>query len=108
MITLIFYIVYSKTFYGNDLPLNEIKLGRDTWGSIMKNIVVIGSLNLDVVEKIDSLPLQGATVRVTGRENNLGGKGANQAVAAARQGVHVSFIGGRSGMMQLGRCFAKH
>ncbi len=33
----------------------------------MKNIVVIGSLNLDVVEKIDSLPLQGATVRVAGR-----------------------------------------
>ncbi|WP_373750869.1 ribokinase [Weissella soli] len=59
----------------------------------MKNIVVIGSLNLDVVEKIDSLPLQGATVRVAGRENNLGGKGANQAIAAARQGAHVSFIG---------------
>lgn len=59
----------------------------------MKNIVVVGSLNLDVVSEIEKLPHQGATISVKNQSQNLGGKGANQAVAAARQGGQVSFIG---------------
>ena len=59
----------------------------------MKSIVVIGSLNVDVLQKIDRLPQQGETLSIEGKSTNFGGKGANQAVAAARQGAIVSFIG---------------
>lgn len=59
----------------------------------MNKIVVIGSLNIDVIQNIHRLPHQGETLRVNDRNINLGGKGANQAVAAARQGAQVSFIG---------------
>jgi ribokinase len=58
----------------------------------MGSIVVIGSSNTDMVIKTDHLPLPGETV--TGGEFHVypGGKGANQAVAAARLGGQVSFI----------------
>ncbi|MDR0327975.1 MAG: ribokinase [Planctomycetaceae bacterium] len=58
----------------------------------MKNIVVIGSSNTDMVIKSAVLPRPGETV--TGGEFFLaaGGKGANQAVAAARLGGTVTFI----------------
>ena len=58
----------------------------------MKNIVVIGSSNTDMVVKTLTLPRPGETV--TGGEFFLaaGGKGANQAVAAARLGAAVTFI----------------
>jgi len=58
----------------------------------MKNIVVIGSSNTDMVIKTTELPRPGETV--TGGEFLLaaGGKGANQAVAAARLGAPVTFI----------------
>ncbi|MCL2710585.1 MAG: ribokinase [Planctomycetaceae bacterium] len=57
-----------------------------------KNIVVIGSSNTDMVVKTATLPRSGETV--TGGEFFLaaGGKGANQAVAAARLGGAVTFI----------------
>ena len=57
-----------------------------------KNIVVIGSSNTDMVVKTFTLPGPGETV--TGGEFLLaaGGKGANQAVAAARLGGNVTFI----------------
>lgn len=57
-----------------------------------KNIVVIGSSNTDMVVKTATLPRPGETV--TGGEFFLaaGGKGANQAVAAARLGAPVTFI----------------
>ena len=58
----------------------------------MKNIVVIGSSNTDMVVKTLTLPRPGETV--TGGEFLLaaGGKGANQAVSAARLGGAVTFI----------------
>ncbi|MCK8617746.1 ribokinase [Fructobacillus sp. M158] len=59
----------------------------------MKNIVVIGSLNVDVLMQIDRLPVEGETLTIQNKSSNFGGKGANQAVAAARQGAAVSFIG---------------
>jgi len=57
-----------------------------------KNIIVIGSSNTDMVVKSATLPRPGETV--TGGEFFLaaGGKGANQAVAAARLGGAVTFI----------------
>lgn len=59
----------------------------------MNNVVVIGSLNIDLVTKIERLPLQGETISIIDQTTNFGGKGANQAVAAARQGANVTFIG---------------
>jgi len=56
-------------------------------------ITVLGSLNMDLVALVDRAPLQGETV--TGREFRTipGGKGANQAIAAARAGASVAMIG---------------
>ena len=57
------------------------------------SIVVIGSLNLDLVTRMEHLPAPGETV--TGEEFATfhGGKGANQAYAAARLGGRVEMIG---------------
>src|SRR6266581_1911988 len=55
-------------------------------------VVVIGSANTDLVIRVPQLPHPGETV-IGGRlEIVAGGKGANQAVAAARAGVRVTFI----------------
>lgn len=59
----------------------------------MTSIVVLGSTNMDLVAYVPRAPARGETV--TGREFRTvpGGKGANQAVAAARAGAEVSMIG---------------
>jgi ribokinase len=59
-----------------------------------KNIVIVGSLNIDLVVRTAYLPTPGQTVRGAGFGTYPGGKGANQAVAAARLapeaiGVHM-------------------
>ena len=56
-------------------------------------VVVVGSLNLDHTVMVERLPLAGATVAGHGYTTAAGGKGLNQAVAAARQGATVSMIG---------------
>jgi ribokinase len=58
----------------------------------MKKILVIGSSNTDMVIKTDKLPAPGETVLGGTFFMNPGGKGANQAVAAARLGGKVTFI----------------
>ena len=55
-------------------------------------IVVIGSSNTDMVIKTDHLPASGETILGGNFFMNAGGKGANQAVAAARLNGNVSFI----------------
>ncbi len=59
----------------------------------MTDIVVLGSTNMDLVTYVEKAPQRGETVR--GREFRTipGGKGANQAIAAARAGGLVSMIG---------------
>lgn len=57
-----------------------------------KKIIVIGSCNTDMVIKSDRLPVAGETVIGGTFLMNPGGKGANQAVAVARQGGKVTFI----------------
>jgi len=59
----------------------------------MNKVVVIGSLNVDVTSMIERLPKQGETMSVKSQASNFGGKGANQAVAASRQGADLTFIG---------------
>lgn len=56
-------------------------------------IAVVGSLNLDYFTRVDALPRPGETVAASRLTLFRGGKGANQAVAAARQGATVSLIG---------------
>lgn len=56
-------------------------------------IVVIGSLNADLVQKVERLPKPGETIAGGSLETFSGGKGANQAVAAGRMGARASMIG---------------
>ena len=58
----------------------------------MNNILVIGSSNTDMVIKTSKLPLPGETILGGTFLMNPGGKGANQAVSAARLGGKVTFI----------------
>lgn len=59
----------------------------------MKKICVIGSINMDLVIETEYPPVMGETVFGKGFKTVPGGKGANQAVAAALLGNEVSFIG---------------
>ena len=56
-------------------------------------VVVVGSVNEDVLVRVDRLPLPGETVLARSAKRSAGGKGANQAVAAARFGARVRFVG---------------
>ena len=59
----------------------------------MANIVVVGSLNMDLVVQVPTIPKPGETILGFNFETFPGGKGANQAVAAARLGAAVTMIG---------------
>ena len=59
----------------------------------MKNICVIGSLNMDLVVNVDKMPKPGQTIIGSNFKEVPGGKGANQAVAMARLNGNVSMIG---------------
>ncbi|MBI4641844.1 MAG: ribokinase [Candidatus Tectomicrobia bacterium] len=59
----------------------------------MADVVVVGSANIDLVVKVDRLPSLGETVTDGEFGVFLGGKGANQALAAKRAGAGVAFIG---------------
>ena len=56
-------------------------------------ILVVGSLNLDLVARVAHLPQPGETVLVDAFTQSPGGKGANQAVAAARLGALTTMLG---------------
>jgi ribokinase len=56
-------------------------------------ITVVGSANVDLVARCERLPRAGETITSTGLERFPGGKGANQAVAAARLGADARFVG---------------
>ncbi|SEN52299.1 ribokinase [Cryobacterium luteum] len=59
----------------------------------MNTIAVLGSANMDLVVRQSRLPLPGETIFGTGFSTVPGGKGLNQAVAAARLGGDVTFLG---------------
>jgi ribokinase len=56
-------------------------------------LVIVGSLNMDLVVRVGRLPKPGETIRAEHLEMIPGGKGANQAVAAARLGAEAVMIG---------------
>ncbi len=60
---------------------------------MQKPIVVIGSINLDLVVGADRIPQVGETIIGNSFSTFYGGKGANQAVAAAKLGYPVSMVG---------------
>jgi len=55
-------------------------------------IVVVGSANVDYIMRVPHLPQRGETVSGSGFSQTFGGKGANQAVAAARSGGKVVLV----------------
>ena len=59
----------------------------------MGRIVVIGSANADLAVRVDRRPQGGETVAGSPLSVSAGGKGANQAAAAARLGADVAFVG---------------
>jgi ribokinase len=73
-------------------------------------LTVVGSINLDLVARVERLPRPGETVTGATFTRVPGGKGANQAVAAARLGAEVTMIGcvgddafGREALVELER-----
>ena len=72
--------------------LAEVARRAQTYG-VDASIVVVGSVNTDLTLRCRHLPLPGQTVIGLGLRIVTGGKGANQAVAAARLGAPVSFVG---------------
>ena len=71
------------------------------------NICVVGSVNLDLNTYTDRLPAPGETVHARNFTTGYGGKGANQAVMAARLGAAVTFVA-RVGRDSFGRDALEH
>ena len=68
----------------------------DTTGSMefaRTRVVIVGSINMDLVARCQRMPRSGETIHATDYTTLPGGKGANQAVAAARLGADCSLIG---------------
>ncbi|MEO3471712.1 ribokinase [Roseomonas sp. CAU 1739] len=70
-------------------PLRSVAPERE---SSMGRIVVIGSYNRDTVLRVARFPRPGETLAATGMDRFHGGKGSNQAVAAARAGASVALV----------------
>jgi ribokinase len=58
-----------------------------------QRVCVVGSVNMDLTFGVDTLPRPGETVLASSLTHAPGGKGGNQAVAAARAGAQVQFVG---------------
>lgn len=56
-------------------------------------VLVVGSTNVDLTVSVDRFPRPGETLHARGLTVGPGGKGANQALAAARSGANVEFVG---------------
>jgi ribokinase len=62
-------------------------------GAMAMRVCVVGSVNIDTVYSVDALPRPGETVLAAAARSTPGGKGGNQALAAARAGALVHFVG---------------
>ena len=57
------------------------------------SVTIVGSGNVDLVSQVERIPEPGETVLSTGFATHAGGKGNNQATAAARAGAQTTFVG---------------
>src|SRR6056300_49165 len=73
-----------------DAPISAM---RGSIAHMHNRIAVVGSLNIDLVVGLDRMPQAGETVFGSSLERHPGGKGLNQAVAAARLESEVHMIG---------------
>lgn len=74
-------------------PEADENAGSPNSGAPAFDVVVVGSLNLDLVARTPRIPQPGETVQGTDYSELPGGKGLNQAVAAARAGARVAMVG---------------
>jgi len=67
-------------------------------------IITFGSINVDCVYEVEEMPQPGQTLLARGFRTEAGGKGANQALAAARDGAEVVMVGavGQDGLAEIG------
>lgn len=82
----------SSVFCVN-FPLENTQSLDIPFHSHAKKIIVVGSINIDVTLNVDELPQPGRTVSTNKHSVIPGGKGANQAVGAAKLGNEVSLFG---------------
>jgi ribokinase len=75
------------------LPREVTGLGKRISVPGPVTLTVVGSINLDLVARVRYLPRPGETIADAELAKVPGGKGANQAVAAARLGANVRFVG---------------
>ena len=66
---------------------------RTTVAAVTADVVVVGSANVDLVMRVERLPRPGETVIGGTLSRAPGGKGANQAAAAARLGARTWLVG---------------
>ena len=89
----------AVTAYGSVVPFNAHPWVLRAWRWIVTDteqnveVVVLGSFNTDLTVNVPRLPRMGETVMGGAFYRAAGGKGANQAVAAARAGARTAFIG---------------
>jgi ribokinase len=57
------------------------------------DVAILGSINMDIVLEVENFPRHGETIVGRGMSQTSGGKGANQAIAAARAGSRVKMVG---------------
>ena len=87
---------------GQDAEGRTISPARDraalpAAGGVRPRVIVVGSVNVDLVALVERLPAPGETVTGGTFARHHGGKGGNQAVAAARLGAPVAFVGAVGG-----------
>lgn len=60
---------------------------------MVNHVVILGSINVDTTYHVNRFPQPGETIAAQSKSSAPGGKGANQAVAAARSGAQTAFVG---------------
>ena len=73
--------------------INFPRRSRKTGLGLTAMIVTFGSINVDLIFLVKEIPQAGQTVLAQGSRTEAGGKGANQALAAARDGAKVVMMG---------------
>ena len=66
--------------------------GKKVMEKTLPKVVVVGSLNVDYTLRVPRIPAPGETLTASGMFSCFGGKGANQAIAAARAGAKTALF----------------